>query len=134
MSRRRVRDEVYIETHDLCPRCGKNPIAEGRSTCDVCRTKRAAYYSAHRDDLLARQKEYNHAHKAQITAQHRQRKDLYLDAGICPICMHHRITPGYRSCQECRIKLAAAQRERLRKKKEALMKEGAADHGHNTEV
>lgn len=62
----------------VCYRCGKNPAAPGKRSCEEC---------------LVRQR---------ASARYRYRQ--LVKQGICALCRHEKATVGYVTCDACRVK------------------------------
>ena len=78
----------------LCPRCKKNPIAQGRARCDPCL-----------------------AHEAQWARERKNKvpRDFYLSQNICPRCHIRPLVLGRRHCEHC-LSDARQQQDTKRKK------------------
>ena len=90
----------------LCPKCGKEPLAAGRSLCAPCCEKRRAsdrarYAAGKQAGKLYGGRDIEQRRKA---ARERSRRRLRkrLEAGLCPRCGRHHPAEGGTACNPCR--------------------------------
>lgn len=77
----------------ICPRCYRNPIYEGEKSCLECKERDRKRKYKTRPDVMEK--------------KNRRQSELAIECankGICRYCHKKPVTPGYKSCLECRLK------------------------------
>ena len=105
----------------LCPRCGAEPPAPGRSLCKPCAEKKRVAGRARDAKLRAAGKPLRDLGKARAYERERSRRETAerLAQGLCPKCGKEKLAPDRRLCEPCGEKRRAAERVRYARGKAA---------------
>ena len=113
----------------LCPRCGKQPPAPERSTCEPCAAKRNAAGRTRDARLREEGKPRRDPIKARVYERERTRREREQRRakGICIRCGEQPAAPGRASCEPCLEKRREADRAKYAAGKAAGLPYGGAD-------
>ncbi len=104
-----------------CTRCGKHPAAPGRKSCEPCLEKRRAADRARYAAGKAAGLKYGGADpevkRRAGRAKSRRRQKARVEAGTCIRCGTHPPVDGGTTCQPCRDRRQAAERQRYRERR-----------------
>ena len=122
--RERSRRERAARTAEgLCGRCGKEPAAPGRSSCEPCLEKRRetdrANYAAGKAAGLKYGGADPEAKRRAGRARSRKRQKARIEAGLCIRCGTRRPAEHGTTCQPCRDKRQAAEKKQYAERKAA---------------
>ena len=93
---------AWRKAHHICIRCGKRDAVPHMSHCEECLYKNVMRYDPSK--------------REQEAARGRKRQQEHREAGLCIYCSRP-ARPGKRTCSECGIRNAAANKENRRRKK-----------------
>ena len=124
--RDRSRREADIRREaGLCIRCGMQPAAEGRASCEPCLEKRRASDRAKYAVGKAAGLPYGGANadakRRAARTRSKKRQKARLDAGLCIRCGHNPPADGGITCAPCRDKRQAAERRQYRERRAAAL-------------
>ena len=122
--RERSRRERAARTAEgLCGRCGKEPAAPGRSSCEPCLEKRRetdrASYAAGKAAGLKYGGADPEAKRRAGRNRSRKRQKARIEAGLCIRCGTLPPAEGGTTCQPCRDKRQAAEKKQYAERKAA---------------
>ena len=105
----------------LCTRCGQAPAVEGRASCEPCLEKRRAddraRYAAGKAAGLPYGGANAEAKRRAGRAKSKRRQKERLEAELCIRCGKHPPADGGTTCQPCRDKRQAAERQQYRERR-----------------
>ena len=122
------RERAHRETEKqialgICTRCGKNPAAPGRKSCEPCLEKRRADDRARYAAGKAAGLKYGGADpevkRRAGRAKSRRRQKARVEAGLCIRCGNHAPVEGGTTCRPCRDKRQAAEKQKYAERKAA---------------
>lgn len=96
---------AFFKNIGLCPRCGRNVIFKGESTCPECKAQNTIGAQKRRDKD---RKAYN----AQMAEYHKSEYAEKKKQGICPRCGKKKTNGSYVWCKTCRYKTSQKRNER----------------------
>lgn len=102
----------WYKSHGICPLCGKEKAAKGRTACLNCLSIEAEKAQQRRDSFTPEQKQ--RADKSSKDC-HKRLYDERKAAGICVKCGKCKARQGHVRCTECTIKLNRAAEKHRRK-------------------
>ena len=122
--RDRSRREADIRREaGLCTRCGKQPAAEGRASCEPCLEKRRAAdrekYAAGKAAGLPYGGANPDAKRKNARAKSKRRQKTRIEAGLCIRCGKRPPAEGGTTCQPCRDRRQAAERRKYIDRRQA---------------
>ncbi len=118
----------------LCIRCGKQPAADGRASCEPCLEKRRAAdrakYAAGKAAGLKYGGADAEAKRRAARAKSKRRQKARIKTGLCIRCGRQPPAGGGTTCQPCRDRRQAAERRQYRDRRRAGLctRCGAAVH------
>ena len=117
------REAAARKAEGLCGRCGKEPAAPGRSSCEPCLEKRRAADRAKYAAGKAAGLPYGGADPAAKRragrAKSKRRQKARLEAGLCIRCGKRPPVEDGTTCQPCRDKRQAAERKQYAERRAA---------------
>ena len=122
--RDRSRREADIRREaGLCTRCGKQPAAEGRASCEPCLEKRRKAdrekYAAGKAAGLLYGGANPDAKRKNARAKSKRRQKARIEAGLCIRCGKRPPAEGGTTCRPCRDKRQAAERRKYFDRRQA---------------
>ena len=121
--KRSRREAAARKAEGLCSRCGREPAAPGRSSCEMCLEKRRepdrARYAAGKAAGLAYGGANVEAKRRAGRAKSKRRQKARREAGLCIRCGKRPPVEGGTTCAPCRGKRQAAERRQYAERRTA---------------
>ena len=117
------KERAARHTEGVCTRCGREPVAPGRSSCDPCLEKRRASdrakYAAGKAAGLKYGGADAEAKRRAGRAKSWRRQKARIEAGLCIRCGKRQPVTGGTTCTPCRERRQAAERRQYTERRAA---------------